>query len=101
MSTLQIGDWHSIESGVADAAAPDTLELMELAAARAMERMLVHGEHSIGMALELKALRRSAGEPVLAAATFLGRDGNRYRFSVEAFDEAGLIGQGEHTRAIV
>jgi predicted thioesterase len=34
-------------------------------------------------------------------ATYLGADGKLARFRVEAFDEAGLIGDGEHTRAVV
>jgi len=36
-----------------------------------------------------------------AVATYLGADGGLSRFKVEAFDEAGLIGDGEHTRAVV
>ena len=34
-------------------------------------------------------------------ATYLGPDGKLFRFKVEAFDDAGPIGDGEHTRAIV
>jgi predicted thioesterase len=97
MSTLQIGDWHSIES----AEAPSIIDLMELAAARAMERLLGEGEHSIGVSLELRHAARASDAPLLAAATFLGGDGKCYRFSVEAYDERGLVGQGEHTRAIL
>jgi fluoroacetyl-CoA thioesterase len=41
------------------------------------------------------------GCEVRAVATYLGVDGKRFRFRVEAFDEAGSIGGGEHTRAIV
>ena len=38
---------------------------------------------------------------VRAVATYLGPEGKLYRFKVEAFDDAGSIGGGEHTRAIV
>jgi predicted thioesterase len=38
---------------------------------------------------------------VRGVATFLGAEGKRFRFNVEAFDEAGLIGEGEHSRAII
>ena len=39
------------------------------------------------------------GATVTTTATYLGNDGNFHR--VEAFDLAGKIGEGEHTRAIV
>jgi predicted thioesterase len=38
---------------------------------------------------------------VRAVATYIGPEGKLFRFRVEAFDEAGSIGSGEHTRAIV
>jgi predicted thioesterase len=41
------------------------------------------------------------GATVTTTATYLGNDGNFHRFRVEAFDLAGKIGEGEHTRAIV
>jgi predicted thioesterase len=41
------------------------------------------------------------GVEVRAVATFLGQDGKLHRFKVEAFDQGGLIGEGEHTRAII
>jgi predicted thioesterase len=31
----------------------------------------------------------------------VGPDGKLHRFRVEAFDDAGRIGEGEHTRAII
>jgi len=34
-------------------------------------------------------------------ATFLGYEGNLFQFKVEAFDPAGKVGEGEHTRAII
>jgi predicted thioesterase len=38
---------------------------------------------------------------VRAVATYLGPEGKLFNFRVEAFDEAGSIGDGEHLRAIV
>jgi predicted thioesterase len=38
---------------------------------------------------------------VTAKATYLGQEGKLYKFKVTAFDEGGLIGKGEHTRAII
>ena len=67
-----------------------------------MKALLQAGELSVGVALNV---RHTAATPVgcvvRAVATYLGPEGKLYRFKVEAFDEAGPIGQGEHTRAIV
>ena len=41
------------------------------------------------------------GGEVRAVATYLGEEGKLFRFKVEAFDEAGSIGEGEHLRAII
>ena len=38
---------------------------------------------------------------VKAVATFLGYEGKLFKFKVEAFDHAGKVGEGEHTRAII
>jgi predicted thioesterase len=75
---------------------------MEIAATRLMRPLLQPGEHSVGV---LVSVRHTAATPIGAAvrtvATYLGQDGKLFRFKVEAFDEAGPIGAGEHTRAIV
>ena len=76
--------------------------LMELAASRLLNRLLKPGEQSVGVGMNV---RHTAATPVgcrvRAVAEYLGRDGKLFRFRVEAFDEAGSIGSGEHTRAIV
>ncbi len=76
--------------------------LMELAAARVLRPLLQEGQLSVGTSL---SVRHTAATPiggrVRAVATFLGRDGRTFRFRVEAFDEGGPIGEGEHSRAIV
>ena len=78
------------------------IALMELAAARLMRRLLEPGQLSVGVALAVE--HRAAtpvGGRVRAVATYLRPEGKLYRFKVEAFDDAGPIGDGEHTRAIV
>jgi len=76
--------------------------LMELAAARLMKPLLEPGQLSVGVALEVQHKAATpVGCRVEAVATFLGMAGPLYRFRVEAFDEAGSVGEGEHTRAIV
>jgi fluoroacetyl-CoA thioesterase len=78
------------------------IALMELAAARAMKPVLQEGQLSVGVSLNV---RHTAATPVgckvRAVATFLAPEGKLFRFKVEAFDDAGPIGEGEHTRAIV
>lgn len=76
--------------------------LMELAAARGMKKLLNAGQLSVGVGVDIKHLAATpVGVEVRATATFLGMAGKLYRFKVEAFDAGGLIGEGEHTRAIV
>jgi fluoroacetyl-CoA thioesterase len=78
------------------------IALMELAAARAMQGLLESGQLSVGVGVAVKHLAATpVGVEVRAAATFLGMEGKLYRFRVEAFDRGGLIGEGEHTRAVV
>jgi predicted thioesterase len=78
------------------------IALMELAAARLMKPLLLPGQLSVGVSVHV---RHTAATPVgcrvRAVATYLGPDGKLARFKVEAYDEAGLIGDGEHTRAVV
>jgi predicted thioesterase len=75
---------------------------MEMAATRLMRPLLEPGQHTVGV---LISIRHTAATPVGAhvrtVATYLGPEGKLFRFKVEAFDDAGPIGDGEHTRAIV
>jgi predicted thioesterase len=76
--------------------------LMELAAARAMRPLLEPGQLSVGVALQVRHTAATPlGSEVRAVATYVGPDGKLFRFQVEAFDDAGPIGEGEHTRAII
>ncbi len=76
--------------------------LMELAAARVLRPLLLEGQLSVGVVV---AIEHTAATPVgcqvRAVATYLGPEGRLYRFKEEAFDDAGSIGSGTHTRAIV
>jgi len=76
--------------------------LMEIAAARMLNRLLQPGQLSVGVNVNIRHTAATpVGGAVRAVATFLGQEGKLYRFRVEAFDDAGPIGEGEHTRAIV
>jgi predicted thioesterase len=78
------------------------IALMELAAARAMKPALQGGQLSVGVSLNVKHTAATPiGGKVRAVATYLGPEGKMFRFKVEAFDDAGPIGDGEHLRAII
>jgi predicted thioesterase len=78
------------------------IALMELAAARAMKPMLSDRQLSVGVSLNV---RHTAATPigckVRAVATFQRLESKLHHFRIEAFDDAGLIGEGEHTRAVI
>jgi fluoroacetyl-CoA thioesterase len=76
--------------------------LMEVAAARAMNPMLSEGQMSVGVSVEVRHIAATPiGCVVRAIASYVGPEGKLHRFKVEAFDEAGSIGEGEHTRAVI
>ena len=76
--------------------------LMEIAAARLMTPLLEPDQLSVGVGINI---RHTAATPVnnkvWARATFIGREGKLYKFTLEAFDEGGKVGEGDHTRAII
>jgi fluoroacetyl-CoA thioesterase len=78
------------------------IALMELAAARLMKRVLEPNQLSVGVGVYVKHLAATPKNTrVSAVATFLGMEGKLYKFKIDAFDSAGKIGEGEHTRAII
>jgi len=78
------------------------IALMELAAARAMRPLLGAGQLSVGVSLNVRHTAATpVGSAVRAVATYLRTEQKLLHFRVEAFDEAGLIGSGEHARAII
>jgi fluoroacetyl-CoA thioesterase len=78
------------------------IALMELAAARAMRVLLQPGQLSVGVGITVKhSAATPIGSTVRAVATFIRTEGKLMVFRLEAFDDAGPIGEGEHTRAVV
>ena len=76
--------------------------LMELAAARCLKVLLNDGELSVGVGVDIQHLAATPKyEVVQAVATYLGKEGKLYKFTIEAFDAGGKIGEGTHTRAII
>jgi predicted thioesterase len=78
------------------------IALMEIAAARAMRHLCGEGELSVGIDGRVRHIAATPiGSAVDAEATFLGMRGKLFLFRVQAYDEGGIVGEGEHTRAIV
>lgn len=78
------------------------IALMELAAARCMKSLRQPGQLSVGVGVDIKHTAATpVGVEITAKATFLEQQGKLYLFCIEAFDRGGLIGTGQHTRAIV
>jgi len=78
------------------------IALMELAAARMMKPLCGAGELSVSVGVNIvHTAATPIGEEVKAVATFVKQEGKLYHFKVEVFDNGGLVGKGEHTRAVV
>lgn len=89
-----------VKSGALEVfATPSMVALMEQAAAELCQDDLPEGCTSVGTALNIEHLAATVcGVEVRAVATLTATDGRRYDFNVEAYDNAGLIGKGTHTR---
>ncbi len=82
------------------------IELMEIAAARLMRSHLGEGESSVAVAMNVTYAAHSlrhpgGGSTIRAVASYTGISGRLHRFTINAFDQTGLIGTAEHTRAVV
>lgn len=90
----------NVKSGALEVfATPSMVALMEQAAAELCQSELPEGLTTVGTALNIEHLAATAcGVEVKAVATLVATDGRRFDFNVEAYDNAGLIGRGSHTR---
>ena len=76
--------------------------LMEIAATRLMKPVVEPGHMSVGVAIDIRHIAATpVNSKVRARATYTGREGKLYKFTVEAFDTGGKVGEGDHTRAII
>lgn len=79
-----------------------TIALLELAAGRVLAPLCKPGQLSVGVEVNVKhGAATPPGATVTATARYTGRVGKLYSFEVVAYDAAGEIMRGEHTRAIV
>ena len=81
---------------------PAMITLMEDASLSAVQSLLPPGYSTVGTELSVKHLSATPlGMKVSARAELLSISGKALSFKVEAFDEAGKIGEGTHGRFIV
>ena len=90
-------------SGTLDVfATPAMIALMEHTAYESVAAELEEGSGTVGTALNVKHVAATpVGMKVTCETELIKVDGRALTFSVKAFDEKGLIGEGEHERFIV
>ena len=83
-------------------ATPAMAALMEQAAERSLLPYLEPGQGSVGIALSLSHISATpVGLTVRAKSEVIAIDGKKITFSVSAYDDAGLIGEGTHQRFLI
>ena len=83
-------------------ATPAMVALMENAAMLAVKESLPEGSATVGTQMNTSHIKASPlGTTITASAELTAVDGRRLTFTVKAWDEKGVIGEGEHTRFIV
>jgi fluoroacetyl-CoA thioesterase len=81
---------------------PDMIRLMETAAFHALQPYCEEGEITVGTAIHIEHRSASAvGAHVVAEATLESCDGKFYVLRVAARDDAGEVGRGTVSRAVV
>lgn len=83
-------------------ATPSMVATMEKASTMALEKYLDEGTTTVGTALDIAHISATPiGMEVFATAEVIAVNNREIIFKVQAFDEAGLIGEGTHKRFIV
>jgi fluoroacetyl-CoA thioesterase len=78
------------------------IALMEIAASRVLKKFLSNSECSVGIEININHVSpTSIGAKVVAHAILIEIVDHIFTFTVKAFDESGLIGEGTHKRSIV
>ena len=72
---------------------------MENSACKLAQGLVPEGCTTVGTKISIEHLSATAeGAEVYAVATLVESDGRRFEFTVEAYDNAGLIAKGTHQR---
>jgi len=83
-------------------ATPMMIALMEKAAALSIEPVLSEGQSSVGTHIDVSHCSATPmGMKVWAETEVIAIDRRKVTFSVKAYDERGLIGEGLHERFII
>jgi len=83
-------------------ATPMMIALMEKAAALSIEPALSEGQSSVGTHVDVSHCAATPmGMKVWAETEVIAIDRRKVTFSVKAYDERGLIGEGLHERFII
>ncbi len=83
-------------------ATPAMVALAENAAMLCVAPHIEEGSTTVGTQISMSHLKASGlGATITATATVTAIEGRKISFKVEAHDNDGLIGEGEHTRFVV
>ena len=83
-------------------ATPKMIALMEEASYKCVADGLDEGSSTVGTYLDVKHLAATpVGMKVRVESTLDAVDGRKLVFTVKAYDEAGLIGEGKHERFVI
>ena len=83
-------------------ATPAMIALMEKAAYLSVADCLEEGQGTVGTMMNIKHTAATpVGLRVRCTSELAAVDGRKLTFHVAAYDEAGLIGEGEHERFII
>lgn len=83
-------------------ATPSMIALMEAASYESVTKYLEEGSGTVGISISVKHLAATPiGMKVTCESELIKVNGRTLTFSVKAYDEAGLIGEGEHERCII
>ncbi len=94
---------RSLGSGtLAVFATPAMVALMEETAWKSVQKYLPEGEGSVGISLNITHVAATPlGMKVRCESELVEVDGRKLIFSLKAFDERGLIGEGTHERFVI
>jgi len=81
---------------------PAMIALMESTAVAAIDKILPDGFATVGIQIDVRHLAATpVGEEVRAEAEVIDMVGKRVTFSLRAWDDQDVIGEGTHTRYII
>lgn len=81
---------------------PMLVNAMESAASKLLREYLKHGTVSVGTKINIDHIAPTLeGVCVRITAELISIEGRKYKFYVEAYDNAGIIAKGEHERIVL